>query len=122
MSRAARWGDNDRYLGPFTWSHSKDYPHWAVVLKSRGEEESGTCSLRISLRNTTLIIALPDIVRPWREKVYPKWDAETVKRLGRDWYWNVDPREYGFSLNDGHLSIYYGRTGGACMDSSIEQR
>lgn len=119
-----RWSDNDRYFGPFTWSYNKSYPHWAVVLKSRGDDdgEGGGCSLRISARKATLILALPDIVRPWREKVYPQWDAETVKRLGRNWYWNVDPRKYGFSLNDGHLSIYYGRTGGACQDSSIQQQ
>lgn len=120
----ARWGDNDRYFGPFTWSHSKDYPHWAIVLKSRGDDddESGACTLRISLRSATFLVALPGIVRPWRQKVYPKWDAETVKRLGRDWYWNIDPRQYGFSLNEGFLQVYYGRTGGRCMDSSIQQQ
>lgn len=125
MLRAARWGDNDRYFGPLTWSYSKDYPHWAVVLKSRGDDdvESGVCSLRISLRKATLIFTLPGIVQPYREKVYPKsWDAETVKRLGRDWYWSIDPRQYGFALSDGHLSVYYGRTGGACMDSNIQQQ
>lgn len=124
MLKAARWGDNDRYFGPFTWSYSKSYPHWAVLLKSRGDEDdNGPCSLRISLRNATLIIALPGIVRPHRTKVYPKsWDAETVKRLGRDWYWDIDPRKYGFSLHEGHLSVYYGRTGGSCMDSSIQQQ
>lgn len=124
MLKALRWGDNDHYLGPFTWSYSGEYPHWAVVLKSRGDDdgEHGTCSLRISLLRATVIIALPGIIRPWREKVYPKWDAETISRLGRDWYWNVDPRQYGFSLSDGHLSVYYGRTGGACMDSSIQQQ
>lgn len=123
--KALRWGDHDRYFGPFTWSYSKDYPHWSVVLRSRGDDdhESGLCSLRISLRKATLIIALPGIVRPHRTKVYPKsWDAETVKRLGRDWYWDIDPRQYGFSLSDGHLSVYYGRIGGACMDSSIQQQ
>lgn len=122
--KAVRWGDNDRYFGPFTWSYSKDYPHWAVVLRSRGDDEyGGPCSLRISLRRATLIIALPGIIRPHRTKVYPKsWDAETVKRLGRDWYWDIDPRKYGFSLSEGHLSVYYGRTGGASMDSSTEQR
>lgn len=125
MLRAARWSDNDRYFGPFTWSYSKDYPHWAVVLKSSGDgdDNSRPCTLRISLRKATLIVVLPGIVRPWREKVYPKsWNAETIKRLGRDWYWDIDPRQYGFSLHDGHLSIYYGRTGGAFMDSSIQQQ
>lgn len=124
MLKAIRWGDHDRYFGPFTWSWSKDYPHWAVVLKSRGDDdvESGICSLRVSLRRATLIIALPGIVRPWREKVYPQWDAETIKRLGRDYYWNVDPRQYGFSLIDGFLQVYYGRTGGSSADSSIQQQ
>lgn len=119
-----RWSDNDRHLGPFTWSYSKTYPHWAIVLKSRGDDdvESGICTLRISTGPATLIVALPNIVRPWQEKAYPQWDAETVKRLGRDWYWNIDPRQYGLSLNDGHLSVYYGRTGGSCMDSSIQQQ
>jgi hypothetical protein len=121
--QAVRWGDNDRYLGPFTWSVS-DYRHWAMVLRSRcdGDGDHGACTLRLSLGKATLIVALPNIVRPWREKVYPQWDAETVARLGRDWYWNVDPRQYGLSLHEGHFSIYYGRTGGACMDSRIQQR
>lgn len=125
MLRAVRWSDNDHYLGPFTWSYNNNYPHWAVVLRSRGDDDndSGVCSLRISLRNATLIIALPGIVRPHRTKVYPKsWDAETIRRLGRDWYWEIDRRQYGFSLRDGHMSVYYGRTGGACGDNSIEQR
>lgn len=120
-----KWGDNDRYCGPFTWSWSDTFPHWAVVLRSRGDDdcESGSCSLRISLGKATLIIALPNIVWPHRTKVYPKsWDAETVKRLGRDWYWDVDPKQYGFSLSEGHLSVYYGRTGGAMMDSSIQRQ
>lgn len=118
---AVRWGDNDRYLGPFTWSVSS-YKPWAVVLKSRGDDddESGKCSLRISLRSLTLIVALPNIIKPHTEKVYPgpAWDAATVERLGRDWYLKIDPREYGFSCCAGHLSIYYGRT---TNDSSTDQ-
>lgn len=123
--KANRWSENDRYFGPFTWSYSKSYPHFAVVLKSAGDEDEdgdGRCSLRISMGNATLITVLPAIIRPWRKKVYPKWDAETVKRLGRDWYWNIDARQYGLSLNDGLLSLYYGRCGGASMDSSIQQQ
>lgn len=122
MSTAIRWsGDGDRYFGPFTWSYGSSYRHLAVMLRSRGEEggEGGRCSLRFSFRKVTLIAALPNIVRPWRKKVYPNWDAATVERLGRDWYWNVVPRQYGFSLSDGHLSVYFGRE---THDSSTEQR
>lgn len=120
-SSAVRWGDADRYLGPLTWSYSTSYPHWAIVLRSRGEEggEGGRCSLRFSFRKATLIVVLSNIVRPWRKKVFPKWDAATIERLGRDWYWDVVPRQYGFSLSDGFLSVYYGRE---THDSRTEQR
>lgn len=119
--KAARWGDADRYFGPFTWSYGT-YAHWAIVLRSRGEEggDGGHCTLRLSLGKATLIAVLPPIVRPWRKKVHANWDAATVERLGRDWYWNVDPREYGISLSGGgFVSIYYGRQ---THDSSTEQR
>jgi len=121
MIKALRWGDHDRYFGPFTWARDTRYTHWALVLRSRGEEDTdrGQCSLRISLGKRTLIIALPNIVPPWREKVFPQWDEATVARLGRDWYWRVEPRQYGFSYGDGFLSIYYGRQ---THDSSTEQR
>jgi hypothetical protein len=118
---ARRWGDHDRYFGPFTWSYSDSYPHWAVVLRSRGEEggDGGRCSLRLSLWKATIIVTLPGIVQPWREKKRAHWDAETVARIGRDWYWNVYPRQFGLSVSDGHLSVYYGRE---THDSSTEQR
>lgn len=119
--KAARWGDSDRYFGPFTWSYGT-YAHWAIVLRSRGEEggDGGHCTLRLSLGRATLIAVLPPIVRPWRKKVHANWDAATVERLGRDWYWNVDPREYGVSLSEGgFVSVYYGRQ---THDSSTEQR
>lgn len=120
--KALRWGDDDRYFGPFTWAHSASYPHWAVVLRSRGDDDDsnpGRCSLRFSFGKSTLIVALPAIVRPWREKRRANWDAETIQRLGRDWYWNTYPRQYGFSYSDGFLSIYYGRE---THDSTTEQR
>lgn len=124
MLKALRWGDSDRYFGPITWSYADTYRHCAVVLKSSGDrDDDAQCSLRISLGKATLIIALPGIVRPHRTKIYPEsWDAETVKRLGRNWYWDIDPRQYGFNLSDGHLAVYYGRTGGASMDSRIQQQ
>jgi hypothetical protein len=122
--RAARWSDNDRYFGPFTWASDGSWKHYAVVLCSAGDGDShgDQCTLRFTFRHTTLIVALPHIIKPWREKVYPNWDVATVERLGRDWYWNIDQREYGVSLSDGHLTVYYGRRGGSCMDSRIQQQ
>lgn len=114
-----RWGDNDFYLGPLTFARpERGWRPWALVLRSGNDEDRG-CTLRVSLRGYTAILALPPIVRPHREKQPANWDAETVQRLGRDYWWDVTPREFGFSVADGHLSLYYGRQ---TNDSSTEQR
>lgn len=122
--KAMRWGDNDRYLGPFTFAPGKPYPHWAVMLESAGDRDSSNddkCTLRISTPWFTFAMTLPHIVRPHRQKRYPDWDAATVDRLGRNWYWEIDQRTYGISYSEGFLQVKYGRNGGSCMDSSIEQ-
>lgn len=121
MLRASRWSDNDRNFGPltFSWSGSKGYRPFAIILKSWGSGDEGPASLRISLVWFTLIICLPPILYPQRRKVYPAgWDAATVARLGRDWYWDIKVREYGFSYSDGFLQIHYGICPG---DSSLDQ-
>lgn len=111
----ARWSDNDRYLGPFTYARdNRGYRPLAVVLGAAGDEDEGDdysrCTLRVSGFGHTLIAALPPVIKPWREKVVAKsWDAATVARLGRDWYWNVHRREYGFSCSDGFLQVFLGR-------------
>lgn len=117
-----RWGDNDHYFGPLTYARSErgGYRPLAVILGSGCDEYPGA-SLRISGFGHTVILALPQFVcRPYREKVTAKyWDEATIKRMGRDWYLAIDEREYGFSLSDGHLSLYLGRQ---TMDSGTEQR
>lgn len=120
--RAIRWSDNDRYFWRFTWSVDSSYRTIAVVLRSRGDDdvESGQCYLRMSVARRTLIVALPPIIKPYMEKRKAgTWDAATIERLGRDWYWEITPREYGFSIVNGHFSIRYGRS---TMDSITDQR
>lgn len=116
-----RWGDNDRYLGPFTYaSPSKQgYRSLSIILASGDGDERPGCSLRLSAAGHTLIISLPAVIRPERKKVVPAWDAATIKRLGRDYYWDYTPREYGFSYGEGFLNICHGRQ---THDSSTEQR
>lgn len=107
-----RWSEKHNYqLWPFTLSFSK-YRTLALVLDSGTDEDAG-CHLRISLYGLTVIMELLPIVLPWRKKVYAGWDAATIKRLGRDWYYNEHPREYGFSLGDGFLQIFYGVQAGS---------
>ena len=121
--RGNRWSDNDRNFGPFTfsWTGSKGYRPFAIVLKSWGsdDDDAGPASLRFSLVWFTFIIQLPPILYPQRRKVYPEsWGADVVARLGRNWYWDVKVREYGFSYSDGFLQISYGICPG---DSSQDQ-
>lgn len=121
--RGSRWSDNDRNFGPFTfsWSGKKGYRPFAMILKSwgSGDDDEGPASLRLSLVWFTFIIWLPPILWPQRKKVYPvSWDAATVARLGRNWYWDVAVREYGFSYSDGFLHLSYGICPG---DSSLDQ-
>lgn len=119
--RRIRWSDNDRCWGPFTYSRdTRGYRPFAIVLGS-GDCEDGPaqCRLRISAFGHTLIVALPGIVRPYREKVIAVgWDKATIERLGRDWYWNTDEREFGFSVSEGFLRVLYGRQS---LDSSTEK-
>lgn len=115
-----RWGDNDHYFGPCTYARGMEYSPLAVVLRSGGDNENyAGCSMRLSGFGHTFIVALPPIIRPWREKVtVSSWNAEMTARLGRDWYWNVDRREYGFSYSDGFLQVFLGRQ---TNDSSTTQ-
>lgn len=106
--KALRWSDNDKYFGPFTYAPS-DYDRWAIMLGS-GDDEYPHCRIRISAFKRTLICRLPQwILQPHKVKVpCPSWDAATVERLGRNWYWDVHEREYGFSYSDKALHVHYG--------------
>ena len=122
-----RWGDNDKYWGPFTYAHSdKEYNPFAVILGS-GDEEHPGCYLRLGAFHRTLICSLPPIIPPYRRKVVAKfWNEDDIKRLGRNWYYDVHEREYGFSYaasgcigDGGFLQVFLGRQ---THDSSNEQR
>lgn len=115
-----RWGDHDVYFGPLTFAkESGSYRPLAVYLDSGGEEHPGA-SLHFSGLGCTMIAGLPQwALTPHLQKVAAKWDAKTVERLGRDWYYNIDSRRFGFSLDEGHLNFYRGRQ---TMDSSTEER
>lgn len=115
-----RWGDNDIYLGPLTYARDHGWKPFSIILYSGCDEYPGA-GFRVSGLGHTIILALPQwALRPYRKKVYPtSWDEKTISRLGRNWYWDIYRREYGFSLSDGHLDISLGRQ---TMDSSTDQR
>ena len=112
--RQKRWSNHDRYWGPFTFSRDKDQYRPMVVVLGSGDGNEGEDpgnSLRVSFLGYTIITILPSIIRPYKTKVVPlsAWSAETVERLGRNYYWHVDKKEYGFSYYDGFLQVFHGR-------------
>lgn len=116
-----RWSDDQRTFGPFILSKDRCRTMSAMLVATDTEDEDRVRNyLRLSLLGWTLIIMLPRLIDCWREKVFPaSWDAETIKRLGRNWYWATNPREFGFSIMEGHLSVHFGRQ---AMDSSKDER
>jgi hypothetical protein len=115
--KAIRWSDHDRYFGPFTYAGG-DYWRLALVLGSGDDDDYPGCRLRLQVGRRTLIIALPQIIQPYRQKVAATWDEATTRRLGRNWYYDTHEREYGFSYSDGFLQVFLGRQ---TNDSSTEQ-
>lgn len=101
-TRAQRWSDNDRYFGPFTFAYSPTYKDIGVTIQSDVHEDrdEGTSSLRIRLGGATMIWVLPwQIVKPRIERHYANFDAETVTRLGHNYYDTAMTRQFGFSFS-----------------------
>jgi hypothetical protein len=51
---------------------------------------------------------IPQVVQPYRVRHAANWDAATVERMGRDWWEEVFPCEYGFRLSEGFLQVFLG--------------
>ncbi len=92
---------------------------WWLFLSSGNDNYPG-CRLSVCAFKWYIAIPLPPIIKPYQEKVIPSWSAETVARLGRDYYFQAIERQYGFSFitYDGHLCLRYGRM---TDDSRTEQ-
>lgn len=96
-----RLTDNDKNWGPFTLARWRN--QFSAYIKSWGDEdeEGGGNAIMLIAFGWALRIAIPTIIQPFREKhIAHSWDEETVKRMGRNWYYNVFPLEYGFSLSN----------------------
>lgn len=114
MKAKRRYSGNDTHWGLFTLSrHSDD--HWrplGFMLDSGGrhdESESSGCHLKLHGFGYTLIMELPRLLPDFRIKHIAKsWDAATVARMGRDYYFEVFPREFGFTVSDSTLHVHYG--------------
>ena len=105
-----RLTDDDRHLGPLTYARSS-WTAWRLIYSTGGGDEGDKFnSITLYLFGWIFRLRLPNIIPPYRQKVVAQyWDAATVQRMGRDWYWDEDPRQFGFSLHEGFLQIFHGR-------------
>lgn len=108
-----RYSGNDRHFGPFTYSTSDGrWRPFGLMLDSGGGDDYGDnkgCNLKLHAFGRTLIIELPPLLADYRERhVAASWDAATVARLGRNYYEEVFPREFGFTFSDKTLHVHYG--------------
>ena len=97
---------------------SNEYNLRRFILSSRDDNDKLLCTLVFAGFGKYITLNLPNIIKPRATKVTPNWDAATVERLGRDYYWKYDRREFGVSYYDGHVSIKYG----VQTDSSDEDK
>lgn len=103
--RPIRWSSRDRYFGPITYAHESGYRKFALMLGSGDGEDYPGCRLRLSLGGSTIILALPPLVKPWRRWVDTSRYEWSKSPNG---YWKRGEREYGFSFLEGALHVHYG--------------
>lgn len=102
-----RLTDNDRRWGPLTWGRSGWNPWRAVWSSGGGDDESTTRnSLTVYAFGWIVRLWLPAILQPWRQWVDTSQYA-WAKGPGSG-YWEVEPREFGFSLHEGFLQLFLG--------------
>lgn len=106
----AKLTDNDKKFGPITYGKT-DWNALRLVVSSGGDGDDSR--VRNNLTGYAFgwcaQINLPNLINPFRIKHMARtWDAATVQRMGRDFYYETHPKEYGFSLSDGFLQIFKG--------------
>jgi hypothetical protein len=103
-----RLTDNDKHFGPITYGRSDWNPLRLVLSSGGGEDDEHRNTLTAYAFGFVMQINLPNLLTPFRIKHIASWDAATIDRMGRNWYFESFPREYGFSLYEGFLQIFLG--------------
>jgi len=114
----SRLTDNAKQLWFIEYGKTKWNP-WRIMF-STGDDEYTRNSITVYLFGHIARVSWPQLFKPYSEKVMAhSWDAETVKKLGRNFYYDVHEKEYGFSIDDSALHIHYGaQTHSSCTTKS----
>ena len=105
-----RLTDNDRHLGRFITYGRSSFNALRLVYSSGAREgDAGQNNLTAYAFGWVARLRMPNLLPDFkvRHKAL-SWDAATIERLGRDWYEERFPREYGFSLHEGFLQLFLG--------------
>lgn len=108
MVTLPRWSDNDRHFGPFIFARDS-FARFGFMLTSQ-DDENERAYARVHFGGFTALTPIPNwLIRPHKTKVHARyWDAETIERMGRDWYWDIHEREFGAYTAEGALHVHYG--------------
>lgn len=113
-----RWSDINHHWGIFTYCPATNSNFKSLIVALRSAEgipwrkdfsqQYDGCNLLLGCNGHTLIIELPEWIKPLERKVYPTWDAVTIERLGRNWYIDYVKKEYSLSISHNALHVRYG--------------
>lgn len=102
-----RLTDNDRRMGPLTYARSSWSPLRLVFSTGGDEEGDAFNNLTCYAFGWVARLRLPKMIAPYREWVATGHYAWA--KSPDSGYWEVDRRDYGLSLHDGFLQVFYGR-------------
>lgn len=85
-------------------------PKYNFICELNSWEDDYHGSFRIGAFGWYIRIQTPDwLLQPHKEKVKAiGWDETTIKRLGRDWYYDIYHRSFGINWFDTYITILYG--------------
>lgn len=116
-----RLTDRDRHLGRYiTYAPTTFRATRLEFCTGGGDEEHPRNHFIVGAFGWVARLALPwRLVPPYHKKVQAKyWSPADIERMGRDWYWQVDSRLFGFRYHDGSLHLFYGRS---TLDSDTDR-
>jgi hypothetical protein len=102
----SRLTDNDKRFGPFTYGRASWRPVRMVFSTGGGDDEHPCNHITGYVFGWVARLNLPTRVAPWRHWVdtsHYEWS-----RGPGSGYWEVHPREYGFSLHEGFFQLFLG--------------
>lgn len=105
-----RLTDNDKKFMGITYG-KMSWKTFRLVFSSGSPENEREYRNEISLylKGYAFRVYTPNIIKPHQIKhIAQYWDEETIKRMGRNYYYEYFPKDYGFNWDDDYFQIFHG--------------